>query len=220
MKTALKIIFIVIQRILSIIIPFCKILQMKWKVISSIWKGVKFKNRPLTVMFGKNNYIHGEDFITIGPYTGFGNGLYMTAWKSWNYVDSNTNTNKTQTFNPILKIGKGCWFGLYNHITCVNEIIIGDNFLSGKYVTISDNNHGDTKLETLQIQPTKRKIVSKGGIIIGNNVWVGDKATILSGVKIGDGAVIAANAVVTKSIPAYSVVAGNPAKIIKENKQQ
>ncbi len=51
--------------------------------------------------------------------------------------------------------------------------------------------------------------------MIGDNVWIGDKATILAGVKIGECAVIAANAVVTKDIPPYSVAAGNPAKIIK-----
>ena len=61
-----------------------------------------------------------------------------------------------------------------------------------------------------------RSVMSKGPVIIGNDVWIGDKATILPGVTIGDGAVIAANAVVTKDVPAYSVVAGNPAKIVKQ----
>lgn len=59
-------------------------------------------------------------------------------------------------------------------------------------------------------------VTSKGPVIIGSNVWFGDKATILPNVTIGDGAVIAANSVVTKDVPAYSVVAGNPAKIIKQ----
>ena len=53
---------------------------------------------------------------------------------------------------------------------------------------------------------------------IGNNVWIGDKATILPDVTIGDGAVIAANSVVTKDVPAYNVVAGNPAKVVKVSK--
>lgn len=56
---------------------------------------------------------------------------------------------------------------------------------------------------------------SKGDVSIGNDVWIGCGATILSGVTIGDGAVIGANAVVTKDVPAYSVVAGNPARIIR-----
>lgn len=219
MKTVFLKIFLVVQKILSLTPPFHKMIQHEWYVLCSVWIGVKFKNHPLTVMFGKNNHIQGTEFITIGTYTGFGDGLYLTAWKCWKYIDSITKQNESQIFTPSVEIGNGCWFGLCNHITCVNFIRIGDNFLSGKYVTISDNNHGDTEFLTLHIQPAKRKITSKGGIIIGNNVWVGDKATILSGVKIGDGAVIAANAVVTKDVPAYCVVAGNPAKIIKENKK-
>jgi len=55
---------------------------------------------------------------------------------------------------------------------------------------------------------------SKGDVIIGNDVWICYGATILSGVNIGDGAVIGARAVVTKDVPPYAVVAGNPARII------
>lgn len=56
---------------------------------------------------------------------------------------------------------------------------------------------------------------SKGDVIIGNDVWIGTDAMILSGVSIGDGAAIAAMAVVVKDVPPYSIVAGNPAKVIK-----
>lgn len=56
---------------------------------------------------------------------------------------------------------------------------------------------------------------SKGNVIIGNDVWIGTCATIHSGVTIGDGAVIASNSIVTKDVEPYSIVGGNPAKIIK-----
>ena len=56
---------------------------------------------------------------------------------------------------------------------------------------------------------------TKGDVNIGNDVWIGNGATIMSGVTIGNGAVIGANAVVTKDVPAYAIVAGNPARIIK-----
>lgn len=58
-------------------------------------------------------------------------------------------------------------------------------------------------------------IYSKGAIVIGDNVWIGEKAAILAGVTIGEGAIIGANAVVTKNIPPYSIAAGIPARIIK-----
>lgn len=116
---------------------------------------------------------------------------------------------------PFLKIGSHCAFGAFNHITCANKVIIGDYCLTGKWGTITDNSHGETDYNSLCLPPSKRLIISKGPVIIGNNVWIGDKATILPGVTIGDGVVVAANAVVTKDVPAYSVVGGNPARILK-----
>ncbi|NHN89187.1 CatB-related O-acetyltransferase [Acetobacter conturbans] len=56
---------------------------------------------------------------------------------------------------------------------------------------------------------------SRGDIVIGHDVWIGANATVLSGVTVGCGAIIAANALVTKSVPPYAIVGGNPAKVIK-----
>jgi acetyltransferase-like isoleucine patch superfamily enzyme len=56
---------------------------------------------------------------------------------------------------------------------------------------------------------------TKGDVVIGNDVWIGSGATILSGVNIGDGAVISAKSVVVKDVPAYGIVGGNPAKLLK-----
>ena len=92
---------------------------------------------------------------------------------------------------------------------------IGKNLLTGRWVTITDNGHGSVDFETMQQTPINRRLFSKGDVAIGDNVWIGDKATILPGVTIGDGAVIAANSVVTKDVPAYSVAAGNPARVLK-----
>jgi acetyltransferase-like isoleucine patch superfamily enzyme len=150
--------------------------------------------------------VYGGKYISIGQYTHFDMNCFITAYDK---------TIDGANFSPQINIGERCNFGAFNHITAVNKIIIGDGFLSGKWVTISDNNHGDNTLEQLQHEPLYRPVTSKGPVVIGNNVWVGDKATILPNVTIGDGAVIAANAVVTKDVPAYSVAAGNPAKILK-----
>lgn len=122
-------------------------------------------------------------------------------------------------YTPSLKIGNRCNFGEYTHVTAMNKIVIGDGLLTGRFVFIGDNNHGkcDNK-EELTICPFDRRLYSKGAVVIGHNVWLGDKVAVLAGVTIGDGAVIGANSVVTKDIPAYCIAAGNPARVIKEIK--
>ncbi len=117
---------------------------------------------------------------------------------------------------PSIDIGCNVSIGAFNHITAINKIVIGNGVMTGKWVTITDNSHGTTDYESLSLQPTKRFMKSKGPVIIEENVWIGDKATILPNVHIGKGVVVAANSVVTKDVPPYCIVAGNPAKIIKE----
>lgn len=175
--------------------------------IHSYWISSALVKSEHVIWFGTVKSLIGSECMTIGEHTGFGDELYLTAWTDF----------KGQNLNPKIIIGKNCSFGAYNHITAIDKIVIGDGCLTGKWVTISDNNHGTTDYEDLQKEPLERNLHSKGPVIIGRNVWIGDKVTILSGVEIGDGVVIAANSVVTKSIPSYSVVAGIPAKIIKNS---
>ena len=175
----------------------------------------QFKAFPSNSHLGIIGQIHGPKYISVGERTGFGNWIYLTAWDSFKYIVDGE--EEMQHFVPLLSIGDGCNFGAFNHITCTNRIQIGNCLLTGKWVTITDNSHGETDKDSLCVDPMKRPIYSKGAVVIGNNVWIGDKATILPGVTIGDGAVIAANAVVTKDVPAYCVVAGNPAKIVVRN---
>ena len=171
--------------------------------IYSLWiqcnlkKGKKtFYQSPISLLGGK--------YISIGEKTSFGRFNVLTAWDNY----------EGEIHEPNITIGKNCSYGEYNHITSINKII-GNNILTGRWVTITDNSHGETKLESLREIPIKRKLSSKGPVIIEDDVWIGDKATILPNVHIGKGAIIAANAVVTKNIPSYSIAAGNPAKVIK-----
>lgn len=159
------------------------------------------------VFFESDVITHDPQCISIGDGSYFCHHAILTAWCEY----------QGQVFQPDIHIGKRAYVGEYSHITAINRISIGDNLLTGRWVTITDNGHGDSDYESLLIPPIDRQLCSKGGITIGNNVWIGDKATILAGVTIGDGAIIAANAVVTKDVPAYSIAAGNPAKIIKQN---
>lgn len=161
------------------------------------------------VCFESDIITHDPHCISIGEGSRLHHHVVITAWKN-HFTGEN---------DASLIIGEGADIGEYTHITAMGHMRIGKNLLTGRWVTITDNGHGDIDYETLQQVPINRRLHSKGDVTIGNNVWIGDKATILPAVTIGDGAVIAANSVVTKDVPAYSVVAGNPAKVIKQVKQ-
>lgn len=90
-------------------------------------------------------------------------------------------------------------------------IYIGDDVIMGPNVQIFSENHHFSDLS----KTIKEQGVVKEPVTIGNNCWIGGGATILAGVHIGDGCVIAAGSVVNKSVPANSIVAGVPAKVIK-----
>lgn len=94
------------------------------------------------------------------------------------------------------------------HISASDRIIIGKNVRISQYVLIMDNDFHQVKDHFADGK--------KSPIIIEDDVWIAAKATILKGVTIGKGAVVAAGAVVTKNVKPYTVVAGVPAKVIKE----
>lgn len=86
-------------------------------------------------------------------------------------------------------------------------IFIGDDCLIGHQVVLATLDHS--------LEPSKRKGMHPASIRLGKNVWVGAHATVLKGVTVGDDAVIAAGAVVTKDVPAGAIVAGVPARVIR-----
>jgi acetyltransferase-like isoleucine patch superfamily enzyme len=86
-------------------------------------------------------------------------------------------------------------------------------------VFITDHYHGTTGADDLAIPPLERKLFFKGPVVIEENVWIGEGVAIMPDVTIGKGSVIGANAVVTKSVPPLSVVAGAPAKVIRTNNE-
>jgi len=97
----------------------------------------------------------------------------------------------------------------------------------GKYCSIAESVKiflgGEHRIDTISTYPFKERMnlgldnaFSRGDVKIGNDVWIGYGATILSGVTIGDGSVIGAYAVVAKDVEPYSIVVGNPAKVIKK----
>ncbi len=121
-------------------------------------------------------------------------------------------------YEPEMIIGNYCSIGEYCHITAINRITIGDGLLTGRFVYIGDNAHGGLSWEEAGLRPAQRRLISKGEIKIGRNVWLGDKVSIFGGVTIGDNVIIGAGSVVTKDIPDNCMAAGVPAQVVKELK--
>lgn len=150
--------------------------------------------------------LRGAKHISVGKDVWLGKGIQILAV---------TDFGDDQHFNPTISVGNNSSIGDYSHITSINEIRIGNNVRMGKNILITDNAHGVSDFDLLSIAPNKRPLYSKGPVIIEDNVWIGEKSSIMPGVRIGYGAIVGAASVVTKDVPPYAVVAGNPAKIIK-----
>lgn len=146
------------------------------------------KKKSTSIDNTANNIIQ-MDNITIGEYTYLDNShgkIHLLCWKN----------------SDIIEIGKFC--------SIASDVRI---FGGGEHNTNFISTYPFKKFfQNIDIDPV---LTAKGITHIGNDVWIGMSAIVLSGITIGDGAVVGAGSVVTKNIPPYSVVAGNPAKIIK-----
>jgi len=108
-----------------------------------------------------------------------------------------------------IKIGKRTTIGYHSFIFSSEGIEIGDDCLIAPFVYIVDSDHGIAKA-----QPINQQANTTAKIKIGNDVWIGTGAKILKGVTIGDGAVVAASAIVKEDVLPYDIVGGIPAKKI------
>ena len=115
-------------------------------------------------------------------------------------------------FGKNITIGKNVFINSGCHFQDQGGIEIGDGTLIGHNVVLATINH--------DLSPSMKRKNHYAPIKIGNNVWIGSNATILQGVTIGEWAVIAAGAVVTKDVEPYTVVGGVPAKFIKKVKTE
>lgn len=146
---------------------------------------------------------------------------------------------KASIKNPNIDVGEYTYYDKSNadddfeaHVTHFYEFI-GDKLTIGKFCSIASGvefimngaNHNMSGITTYpfdifgngweRYQQNLDQFPHKGNTQIGNDVWIGQNVTFLPGVKVGNGAIIGANTVVTKNIPAYSIVGGNPGKVIR-----
>lgn len=119
--------------------------------------------------------------------------------------------------DACIEIGDGARLSDLVHIGAIGRLRIGRNVLIGSKVLIIDHSHGHgyrTSPEELQIPPGDRPLASRGDITIGDNVWLADDVIVLAGVNIGDNCVVGAHSLVRTDLPANSICAGNPARVL------
>ena len=167
---------------------------------------IKAKNKILLgdgVSIGRNCFIdaNSKDGIRLGNQVSI--GKYTTIECSGSLLNIGVG----------LRVGNGAGLGTHGFFGCAGGIEIGNDSIFGNFVSLHSENH---KFEDKDI-PIKHQGVNRIGIKIGNNCWIGSKATILDGAVIGDGCIIGAGSVVTKGIYSRDAIyAGVPAKLIKK----
>jgi len=214
--SVLDIVFQFIGKCLYYVWPssFAKAYKLIKRNIYTGWKSICFKE--FKGYLNGSVVINGGRYISIGKNSVIFDGVQLNAWDKYG----------SQSFEPQIIIGGNTVIQKNVFISSTNKIIIGNNVAITDHTVILDNVHGDfqdnhltfnnnLKVPDVFLQNIQtRKIVSKGPVIIEDNVHIGMYSLVLPKTTIGHNSVIAAHSVVSGKIPPYSLVAGNPAKVV------
>jgi acetyltransferase-like isoleucine patch superfamily enzyme len=130
-------------------------------------------------------------------------GGYISAMERYAGVDH----------SPRISIGDDVYIGRYCYLTAIQEITIGSDCVLSECVYITDLSHGfNPKAGPIMRQP----LTAKGPVRIGAHSFLGYRVSVMQGVELGEHCIVGADSVVTHSFPSYTMIAGNPARIIKK----
>ncbi|MBI2641096.1 acyltransferase [Candidatus Roizmanbacteria bacterium] len=176
------------------------------KIIANIsslparWKGMKF---------GKNSFIApGYDWINVGLKGVRLGDTVIIGRNAWIQTIDHEKTD------ACISIGNNTQVGRFVVLSALFEIRIGENCLISYNVSVYDHDHNIADLRS----PFKAGLTKAEKVVIGDECFIGAHSFILKGVRLGKHCAVGANSVVTKSFPSYSVIAGNPAKLIRKLK--
>jgi acetyltransferase-like isoleucine patch superfamily enzyme len=193
--------------------------------IRGSWMRLKIKSAKGLLLVGKNVRIFYPKNLQVGYNTIIEDGAEINCLSLQGIKLGNRVTiGKYAIIRPSniyggpigagLTMGDSSNIGPYNYIGCSGKITIGNNVMLAPRVSIYAENHVFDHPEIL----IRDQGVEKKEVIIEDDCWIAANSIILAGVTIGQGSVVAAGSVVTENVPAYSVVAGVPAKFIKSRK--
>lgn len=201
------------------------IVRLCWKYGWMVLRGKRFRlgysKIARSIFVGKKVRALEKRYLTIGKKTKLHDGVYIDALstdgvKIGDHVVLGRNT-RIECTGGLQHIGKGvsigsrstfgndCFFG------AAGGIEIGEDVIAGQYIRFHSENHNYSETSVL----IKDQGVTHKGIKVGNNCWIGAGAVFLDGAELGDGCVVAANAVVGKKFGKNSVIGGVPGKILK-----
>lgn len=179
-------------------------------LIKSLYKTIQFKKYTC---LGKNVHISSSSFC-------------ITPTKEQLKIGNNCDLNGCRIYvlgNGNIVIGNNTTIRYNSKLSSVNNISIGNYVIISNNVRIYDHNSHPTDpelrkkmcIEGFYGELWSPTISDNSSVIIEDNVWIGEYSLILKGVHIGIGSIVASNSVVTKDVPNYSIVAGNPAVVVK-----
>lgn len=195
--------------------------QKIWQKIRS-FKLLFHGKMPHQLYLGKNVQFFNASNIELGKWVQLEDNVKVNALSKDKVVlgdnvkiGAYSQVIAATSFNNIgahIRIGNNVGIGEFAYLGGGGGLEIGADCIVGQYFSCHPENHLFGNIEELiRLQGVTRK-----GIKIGNNCWIGSKVTVLDGVTIGAHCVIAAGAVVTKNMPDYAVIGGVPAKVIKQ----
>lgn len=169
--------------------------------------------RKIKIAFGKCFYVVFAKHLPVS-YQPFGKAAKFLRSLCGKLIlrecGKHVNIERGAVFSSCVSLGDNSGIGI--HASLTGSVIIGKNVMMGPYCTMYSRNHA---FDQCDIPMCEQGFQPEEPIAIGDDVWIGGHVIILPGVHIGQGAVIGAGAVVTKDIPDYAIVGGNPAKIIR-----
>lgn len=198
------------------------LIEFIFRRFSYFVRGVVVVRKFSRILFvGPGVIIRHKRMISFGRGVTLGHGV-MIDGLSKNGVSIGDNVNIgphtiIQASGVITRLGTGCSIGKnsgiggFSFIGAGGGVEIGSNVIMGQYISFHSENHNFDRIDI----PIKDQGVTRKGIIIGDDCWVGAKVTFIDGCEVGSGCVIAAGSVVRGKVPSNSVIGGVPAKIIK-----
>jgi acetyltransferase-like isoleucine patch superfamily enzyme len=198
-----------------------------WLQIFSLirgWKMLLYLKNPRMALLGKRVSFFNTSRISFGRFLKLGDGVFIGALgKKGVIIGHNVGigaysrvvvSTSLNDLGEYIRIGNNVGIGEFAYLGGGGGLDIGDECIIGQYFSCHPENHISTNTHIA----IRHQGVTRNGIRIGNNCWIGSKVTILDGVEIGAGSIIAAGAVVTRSFPVNSIIGGVPAEILKERK--